>query len=170
MTLYAGSHGSIYVDSATAANTYDKPIAKVKDWKMSMKAETLDATSLNDLDRVYLPGLRSYTGSASFFYYTSSTEDTFSDLIGRIWQPRKADSTPDDDTFDFKTSDVAPTPIGLKLYMGDNNPDLPNPTSSARYIQVKCIVTEMSIQVNTGELTSGSMSFQVVGAPQRVVA
>jgi hypothetical protein len=54
--------------------------------------------------------------------------------------------------------------------MADNTSQANSPTAKGYYIQLRAVITELSISVGVGEVTSGNMSFQVVGAPQKVEA
>lgn len=61
MTYYSGKDGFVSYNGAT--------VAKVSNWSLSTTIETLDATNLSLADRVFVPGLRSSTGSATIFYH-----------------------------------------------------------------------------------------------------
>ena len=169
MAYLSGSQGSLWVDDENNANNYDRPLAKVRNWSISLKTQPLETTSLQDTDRTYVPGLRSYTGSASFYYFPDSTPG-LSSLMRRTFQTRLPDADGDDDTF-LKTGEAErPKTVGFKLYMADNTASAANPTAKGYYIQCRAVITEISIKVGVGEITSGDMSFQVVGAPQKVEA
>ena len=169
MAYLSGSQGSLWADDENNANNYDRPLAKVRSWSLSLSGQALETTSLQDTDRTYVPGLRNYTGSASFYYFPNSTPG-LSSLIRRSFETRLPDSDGDDDTF-LKTGQAErPKTVGFKLYMADNTDQAVNPTGRGYYVQLRAVITELSISVGVGEVTSGTMSFQVVGAPQKVEA
>lgn len=175
--IYSGSHGSLYMDVNDEKNEFPgKPAARVRSWSMSQSMETLDVTSLQDTERNYRPGLRSYTGTADFYYSPSQqTLDTFGTLIAASMRPRLPDNDGDDTTFGNTAQSEAPVTYGLKLYMHDQDAgyvkdaaDIRNARS--KYIQIRCLITSMNISVSTGEVTGGSIGFQVIGAPLKVEA
>jgi hypothetical protein len=137
---------------------------------LSQTTQAAETTSLQDTDRTFVPGLRSYTGSASFYYFPGSTQPGLSDLIKRGFEPRLPDDDNDDTTFNNTGKAEFPTSYGFKLYMADNTDKSSNPTSKGYYIQLRAVITELSISVGVGEVTSGNMSFQVIGPPQKVEA
>ena len=163
MAYFSGSHGALYVDSQFAADNYDnkKPIAKVKGWTLNQTTQAMDSTTLEDTDSTYEPGLRSYTGTANFFYYPTAGQDSLGSLINRSMKTRSPGKV---------GVAEAPKTFGFKLYMADDNPNRTNAVASGYVVQVRAIITELSVSVNTGELTGGTMSFQVIGAPETVRA
>ena len=46
-------------------------IANVVNWSLNGSQEVLDATSMGDTDRVYVPGPKSATGQARILYYSN---------------------------------------------------------------------------------------------------
>jgi hypothetical protein len=171
MAYLSGSQGSLWVDDENNGNNYDQPLAKVRNWSLSLSTQALETTSLQDTDRTYVPGLRTYTGSASFYYFPDAERSPgLSSLIRRTFQTRLPDTDGDPDTF-LKTGQAErPKTVGFKLYMADNTSQADSPTAKGFYIQCRAVITELSIKVGVGEITSGDMSFQVVGAPQKVEA
>ena len=81
MAYYSGSSGSLYLNEKDADTFPDKAVAKVRGWNISQQTQTLDCTTLSDTDRVYEPGLRSYNGSANFFYYPVTGKSSFASII-----------------------------------------------------------------------------------------
>lgn len=175
MAYYSGSHGALYLDIDGNKNVFeDEPVAKVRGWSISQTTETLDVTSLQDTDRNFRPGLRSMTGTAQFFYYTSRNNQSFSDFINRSIQPRTFDGT-NDEFFDNTAVAEPPKTYGLKLFMSDQNRGAdndPDDSTAKRsyYIQIRCILTSVELTINTGDVTGGSVGFQVIGAPLKVEA
>ena len=87
MTYYSGKDGTLFYNGTQ--------VAKVSTWSISSTAETLDVTDLSLGDRVFVPGLRSTTGSATIFYYNYAAEP----LLGRIV---KVDSVSESDILAIK--------------------------------------------------------------------
>ena len=171
MTYLSGSHGSLWTDGDTG-NVYDQPLAKVRSWSLSQSTQAVETTTLQDTDRTYWPGLRSYTGSASFYYFPDAEQKVpgLASLIRKGFATRLPDSDGNDDTFNTTGQAARPNTYGFKLYMADNTDKSSNPTAKGYYIQLRAVITELSISVGVGEVTSGNMSFQVIGAPQKVEA
>jgi len=171
MAYLSGSQGSVWADKEDDPNVYDKPLGKVRSWSLSMTGDALEVTSLQETDRRYVPGLRNYTGSAAFYYFpTAELDPGLSSLIRRVFKTRLPDDDGDDTTFNNTAIAERPETIGMKLYMADNTDQSTQPTSKGYYIQFRAVITELSISVGVGEVTSGNMSFQVIGAPQKVEA
>lgn len=64
MTYYSGKDGTL---------TYNgTQVAKVSNWSISATVDTLETTVLTESDRNYVPGLRTFSGSATVFYYDSA--------------------------------------------------------------------------------------------------
>ena len=169
MAYLSGSQGSLWVDDVNNADNYDRPLAKVRSWALSLSTQALETTSLQDTDRTYVPGLRNYTGSASFYYFPDGGPG-LSSLMRRTFETRLPDSDGSDETFMNTGQAERPKTVGFKLYMADNTSQANSPTAKGYYIQLRAVITELSISVGVGEVTSGNMSFQVVGAPQKVEA
>ena len=169
MAYLSGSQGSLWADDENNGNSYDRPLAKVRSWSISQSTAAVETTSLQDNDRTYVPGLRNYTGSASFYYFPDGGPG-LSSLMRRTFETRLPDSDGSDETFMNTGQAERPKTVGFKLYMADNTSQANSPTAKGYYIQLRAVITELSISVGVGEVTSGNMSFQVVGAPQKVEA
>ena len=61
MSYYSGKDGILSYNGST--------VAKVSNWSISTTIETIDVTNLSLVDRTFIPGLRSSTGSATIFYH-----------------------------------------------------------------------------------------------------
>ena len=61
MSYYSGKDGILSYNGST--------VAKVSNWSISTTIETIDVTNLSLVDRSFIPGLRSSTGSATIFYH-----------------------------------------------------------------------------------------------------
>lgn len=171
MAYLSGSQGSLWIDDENNANNYDLPLAKVRNWSLSLSTDALETTTLEDTDRTFVPGLRSYAGTASFYYFpTNDQSPGLSSIMRRTFEPRLPDDDGNPDTFNKTGQGERPKTVGFKLYMADNTDKAASPTPKGLYIQCRAVITSVSIQVGVGEVTSGEMSFQLVGAPQKVEA
>ena len=69
MSYFSGRNGKLSIKDADAGDGSYRSIGRLRDWTVSAQTETVDTTCLMDLDRTILPGLRSYSGSATLLYY-----------------------------------------------------------------------------------------------------
>ena len=60
-----------------------QPIAKCRDWSLSVAKDALETTCLASDDRTYVEGLRGTTGSATLLY--DPTESSANDLLNSIF-------------------------------------------------------------------------------------
>ena len=60
-----------------------QPIAKCRDWTISVAKDALETTCLASDDRTYVEGLRGTTGSATLLY--DPTESSANDLLNSIF-------------------------------------------------------------------------------------
>ena len=63
--FYSGQDGELFVNNNKAA--------KVRSWSFTFNQAVLETVSLEDTDRTIIHGIRSYTGSASVYYYQSTS-------------------------------------------------------------------------------------------------
>ena len=182
MGYFAGARGAMYMEVGTLSsqrNTFPKdPVAKVINWQLQSAIETVDVTTLQDTDRVFTPGVKSYSGSAEILYYKAPGKQAkFASILSQIWAPRKPDSTPDDNQFDSTGISKSPGTIGFRLMITDYNPayagfaegpEDDNEDKRTLFIDVRTIITTATLTQSTADVCRGSIGFQVIGAPVRV--
>ena len=61
---FSGKDGALYVD--------DVEVTQLQNWSFSQSMSILEITAMGDTDRTIKPGVRSYSGSARAYYYTST--------------------------------------------------------------------------------------------------
>ena len=59
--FYSGKEGELLMNG--------NKVAKVRSWSFTFNQAVLETVSLEDTDRTIIHGTRSYTGSASVYYY-----------------------------------------------------------------------------------------------------
>jgi len=131
-------------------------ILKLRDWSLETTLELLETTTVDTAVKSYTPGSVSATGSATVLYYRTQTGDTglqFTDLLGRIM---KTEST------GVQASDKVGMILRAGTAGGTNN-DIKDD------ISFNAFITNASIQVSTGELTSVGIQFTVDGAFLEIV-
>ena len=65
MATHTGSEGTIKIGSDT--------LGELRSFSLESTAETIEDTAMGDTDRSYKVGLKSFTGSASFFFDETDT-------------------------------------------------------------------------------------------------
>jgi hypothetical protein len=136
--VYTGRDGKMFVDNGLAV--------KVSSFSVQANLETLEATTLGDYFRDFVPGVVGYSGTASLLYY----KDDFGlintrNILDRLYfktSTTKLGVTEDDKvTFIFRLLDGA-----------DRND-----------IKLHAYITSASIGVSTGEIVRAEVSFQGLG-------
>jgi len=132
--IFTGRDGRLLLGSDT--------LVKVTSWTLQADLETLESTTLGDAQRSYVPGVQSFSGSASLLYYvdTDNTNDA-STILRKL----------------IKTSGVASTDtVSLTLRLAGD--------SSNNQVTLTAYVTSVSIGASVGEIVSAQISYQGTGA------
>ena len=118
----------------------DRKIAKVTSFSIQGDLELLDATSLRDDVKNYVPGLQSFSGTATILYYRENATDV---------QP----------TVDLLNSFLSKGDAGivdtvkLSFRFVDRN------SQGAKQITLDAYITSMSVGASVGEVASAQISF-----------
>lgn len=149
MAYFSGSNGSMLVNGTKAA--------AVTSWDISSNLGTLDATTLEDTDRVSVPGIRSTSGSCTLFYYQetagSNQGNTASELVRKVMKGRTTGSVPGQAAEAEK--------VQFRLRVDDGS-------AAQRYVTVDAYITAAQMRMAVGEVLSAQISFEVIGAPLEV--
>jgi len=142
--------GSYYSGRAGSLLLNDIPVAKVRDWSIECNVDLLDSTTLGDYARTYHPSTKSATGSATLVYYRidsseNNTRKEFTSLLNKIMHTGR-----------ITRSDM----VALKLRVGAGNVDA---STADDTIHVNAFITNASIAVSNGELTTVPIQFTVEG-------
>lgn len=132
--IFTGRDGRLLLGSDT--------LVKVTSWTLQADLETLESTTLGDAQRSYVPGVQSFSGSATLLYYidTDETNDA-STLLRKL----------------VKTSGVSSSDtvtLTLRLAGDTGNSD----------VTLTAYITSASIGASVGEIVSAQISFQGTGA------
>ena len=142
--FYSGKEGELAIDGTK--------VAKVRSWSFSMNQAVLETVSLEDTDRTIIHGTRSYTGSASIYYYQAAVGVASGQLSTLINNIIKTGSGAGDG------SNAESTAMTFKLRIRDGSPN-------GRFIEFQAIPTSFSMTSSVGEVTAADISFEVNGAP-----
>ncbi len=142
--FYSGKEGELLIDGTK--------VAKVRSWSFSMNQAVLETVSLEDTDRTIIHGTRSYTGSASVYYYQAAVGVASGQLSTLINNIIKTGSS----AGDGKNAESTAMTFKLRIKDGSTN---------GRFIEFEAIPTSFSITNAVGEVTAADISFEVNGAP-----
>ena len=149
MAFFSGVNGSMEIDGVKAA--------KVAGWELSSSLGMLDATTLQDTDRVGTPAVRSTTGSCTLFYYQpvrgSNAGNDASVLIRKLIKARTQAGEPG------QAAEAEEVTFSLKINDSSTSP---------KHFKVKAYLTSAQMQMAVGEVLSAQVSFEVIGAPVEV--
>ena len=148
--FYSGQDGELLVNDTKAA--------KVRSWSFTFNQAVLETVSLEDTDRTIIHGTRSYSGSASIYYYQDSSGSGSGRLTTLINEVIKGgsggvagDSVNDESSY-----------VKFKLRIKDG-------TANGRFIEFFAIPTSISMTSAIGEVVSADISFEAHGAPSGLV-
>lgn len=156
MAFYTGRTGALFLIPAGSGDV--TPVAtqqalKLRDWSLETSLELLETTTVDTAVKSYTPGAVSATGSATLLYYrregTTSTEPgaQFDEFLGRLMKTTSAGVTESDR-------------VGMVLRVGTT----PGVGGDIRDdIAFNAYITNASMTVNTGELSSVAIQFTVDG-------
>ena len=153
MGFYTGRSGKLFGSAIlTAAPTpFEAQSAlKIRDWSLETSLELLETTTIDSAVKRYTPGMVSSTGSATLMYYRAEPGDVgvqFDQFLLRVMKTSSAG---------VSESDL----LGMVLRAGSQpgaGVDVKDDIAFNAYI------TNASITVGTGELTSVSLQFTVDG-------
>jgi len=146
--FYSGKEGELLIDGTK--------VAKVRSFSFSFNQAVLETVSLEDTDRTIIHGTRSYTGSASVYYYQDVAGGGAGQLSTLISNIIKTGSSAGDG------ANAESTAMTFKLRIKDGS-------TAGRFIEFQAIPTSFGITSAVGEVTAADISFEVNGAPTGLV-
>lgn len=162
MAFYTGRTGALFMIPAGSGDvtpTSSQQALKLRDWSLETSLELLETTTVDTAVKSYTPGAVSATGSATLLYYrregTTSTEPgtQFDEFLSRLMKTTAAGVTESDR-------------VGMVLRVGET----PGTTGDIKDdIAFNAYITNASMQVNTGELSSVAIQFTVDGPFRELV-
>lgn len=158
MAFFSGRTGALYL---TAVGTGDPtPLAtekalKLRDWSLETSVELLETTTVDTAVKSYTPGASSASGSATLLYYRSEVGDVgvqFDQFLNKLMKTTTAGVTEADR-------------VGMILRVGDT----PTGPDNKDDIAFNAYITNASLQVSTGELSSVALQFTVDGPFREII-
>ena len=146
---YSGQDGKLFVDGANDNINSTDDVAKVRSWSFTLNTAVLETVSLGDFDRTIIPGISSVTGSCSIYYYAENTNGSHNS--GRL------------------SSEI----LKAALPRSGNNPisrerskiRLRLQVDSKHFIDLKAVITSVSMQNSVGEVMAAEVNFEGDGIP-----
>lgn len=154
MGFYTGRSGRLFLTPiliAAPTPSAAQSVLKIRDWSIDTSLDLLDTTAIDSAVKTYTPGMVSSTGSATVMYYRAESGDIgvqFDQLLGKIMKTTNAGVTEADRVGMVLRAGAQP---GLGVDIKDD-------------IAFNAYITNASITVGTGELSSVSIQFTVDGA------
>ena len=136
---FSGKDGALLVD--------DVEVTQLQNWSFSQSMSILEITAMGDTDRTIKPGVRSYSGSARAYYYTSGPTDAPN--VTKLLEAA------------LEASGTESSSVTLILRMEETAGSDVN----ARDLKVKAYITSVGLSSSVGEISSVDFSFEVDGAP-----
>tara|TARA_B100000214_G_scaffold150873_1_gene107935 strand:+ start:212 stop:652 length:441 start_codon:yes stop_codon:yes gene_type:complete len=135
---FSGKDGKLLVGSTE--------VGQLQSWSFSQSMSILEITAMGDTDRTIKPGVRSYSGSARAYYYTSgpTTAPNVTDLL----------------TAAIKDSGTESSKVTLICRLEEASDG-----TNARDITFSAYVTSVSMSSSVGEISSVDFSWEADGAP-----
>ena len=157
MSYYTGSSGSLLLEGAE--------IAAVQSWSISTSVSLLSVRTLAETDDRFIASGRSTTGSCRVLYYQETPgqkgTNNASTFLNKVIKQRESGG----DFFQGATLDQGNTDgekrsqLRLKIDDGSTN---------GRFIDMRVIITNVSMTMAVGEILAADITFQAHGAPQLV--
>ena len=137
MGFYTGRTGSLSIGGGL-------PIAKIKDWSLDTTVELLATNDISSSVNTFTPGVKGATGSATLLYYRlesgeSGSFQQFTAMLGKV----------------MKTGTIETTD---RVFM-----DLNVGGAAADDIQLYAYITNATVGVSTGELSTVQIQFTMDG-------
>ena len=157
MSYYTGSNGSLFLEGAE--------IAAVQNWSISTSVSLLSVRTLAETDDRFIASGRSTTGSCRVLYYQETPgykgSNNASTFLNKVIKQRVAGG----DFYQGATLDQG-NEAGekrslLRLKIDDSS-------ANGRYIEMRVIITNVSMTMAVGEILAADISFQAHGAPMLV--
>ena len=143
--FYSGKEGQLFIGG--------DPVAKVRSWSFTFNQAILETVSLEDTDRTIIPGIRSYTGNASIYYYQDNAGGGSGALSTLINGMIKTAISAGDGTNAESSKNLT-----FKLNIKDGS-------QFGRFIEFAAQPTSMTMTNSVGEVLAANINFEVNGAP-----
>lgn len=150
-SFFTGVNGSLELEGTK--------IAAVQSWSFTVNVQTADTSTLGATDTTIIPVKRTTTGSCRILYYqaelgTKSSGDSASTFINKIGKAR-ATGEAGADLWQGNTDNENFSTLELKLDDGSSN---------GRKIEMRILITSLTVTMSVGEIFAADIQFQNNGA------
>ena len=151
MAFFTGTHGSLELEGAK--------IAAVQNWSFTVNVQTADSSTLGATDTTIVPVRRTTTGSCRILYYqevlgVKSGIDSASRFINKVSIARTAGEIGAPLN---QNGDEIFTTLQLKVDDGSTGSD-------GRHIEMRILITSLTLTMSVGEIFAADIQFQNNGA------
>ena len=186
-SVYTGANAALYLwDPPTDVNGDPAPTpgggdnfgdwskleraALVQSWTFTSTSEVIDITPLGDTDRTHVDGPRVLTGSMSFIY--DYAENAASKDLNKIIRERKGrGGFAKEQIGGFRSATDQNGRLVLRLALSKvvNFDELDNKeNSTVKYIQMRIMLTSVTMTAAVGAITTVEAQWQANGAPEYI--
>lgn len=152
MSYYTGSNGSLNLEGGE--------IAAVQNWSISTSVSLLSVRTLAETDDRFIASGRSTTGSCRVLYYQETPgqkgTNNASTFLNKVIKQRDGSFNQGATLDQGNEPNEKRSLLRLKLDDGSTN---------GRYIQLRIIITNVSMTMAVGEILAADITFQAHGAP-----
>lgn len=155
MAFFTGTHGSLELEGAK--------IAAVQNWSFTVNVQTADSSTLGATDTTIVPVRRTTTGSCRILYYqevlgVKSGIDSASRFINKVSIARTAGEI--GAPLNQNGDEIFTT---LQLKVDDGSVEAGGGVSG-RHIEMRILITSLTLTMSVGEILAADIQFQNNGA------
>ena len=152
MAFFTGTKGSLLLEGNT--------IASVQNWTVTTTVSLLNTRTLGESDDTFEPNGRSTSGSCRVLYYDDGSgninSNNASTFINKVIKAR--DGSPGRGASLYQGNDPNEYRSSLRLKVDDGSAD-------GRYIEMRILITNVTLTMAVGEIFAADITFQASGAP-----
>ena len=135
-------------------------IAQVQNWSVSTTVSLLNVRTLEETDDRFFPESRTTSGSCRVLYYDegagSKGTNNASTLLNKVIKAR--DGSPGQSASLYQGNEPNEYRSDLRLKVDDG-------TADGRYIEMRVLITNVTLTMAVGEIFAADITFQASGAP-----
>lgn len=151
MAFFTGVNGSLELEGTK--------IAAVQNWSFTVNVQTADTSTLGATDTTIIPIRRTTTGSCRILYYqevlgaksATNSASRFINKIGIATVPGEIGAPLNQNGSEIFTT--------LRLKIDDSSTG-----SDGRYIEMRILITSLTLAMSVGEIVAADIQFQNNGA------
>ena len=135
-------------------------IAQVQSWSVSTTVSVLNVRTLEETDDRFFPESRTTSGSCRVLYYDEGPgnkgSNNASTFLNKVIKAR--DGSPGQSASLYQGDEPDEYRSSLRLKVDDG-------TADGRYIEMRVLITNVTLTMAVGEIFAADITFQASGAP-----